>query len=172
MSANLDREDVENRLWREIEKVRYGMLGVVGAGPAQHFQPMTPFLEPETGTIWFFTRNDTDLAKASAGEGAQAMFTIQSKDNELQACIGGRLTQDHDRARIDKYWNAVVSAWYPEGKDDPRLTLMRLDGEDAAVWLSEQGPIKFAYEIAKANLTKTEPDIGERASIDLDRPPA
>ncbi|MGA0601130.1 pyridoxamine 5'-phosphate oxidase family protein [Caulobacter sp. KR2-114] len=161
-----DKAEVEQRLWKEIAKGRYGMLGLTNVTPAQHFQPMTAFAEPETGQIWFFTRNDTDLAR-SAERGGQAMFVIQAKDQELQACIGGYLRTVRDPDRIDRYWGPVVAAWYPEGKDDPRLTLLRFDVADAQVWLSEQGPLKFGFEIAKANLTGQEPDVGSRASLDL-----
>lgn len=158
--------EMQDRLWREIEKARSGMLGLVGQAPAQHFQPMTPFIEPETGSIWFFTRKDTDLARA-LGDGGHAMFVVESRDKEFQACVGGRLEPSHDRTRMDRYWNAVVAAWYPAGKDDPQLTMLRLDADDAAVWLSEAGPLKFAWEIMRANATHRQPDLGERASLDL-----
>ena len=123
--------EVAERLWKEIDKVRYGMLGLVGRRPTQHFQPMTAFCEPDKGLVWFFTRNDTDLARAATGEGGQAMFIVQAKDQTFQACIGGRLTQNADRTRMNRFWNPVVAAWYPDGKDDPRLTLLCLQVADA-----------------------------------------
>ena len=55
--------ELEDRLWKEIEKVRFGMLGLVGRTPASHFQPMTAFCEPENGQIWFFSRTDTHMAQ-------------------------------------------------------------------------------------------------------------
>lgn len=168
MSHNAPTQaEVQERLWKEIAKVRYGMLGVVGGGPVQHFQPMTAFTEPENGLIWFFTRKETDLARAVA-DGAEAMLTIQAKDQDLHACIGGRLSQEHDRERMDRFWNPVVAAWYPDGKDDPQLTLLKLDARDAQVWLSEAGPVKFAYEIAKANMTHDTPDLGSRTDVRFD----
>lgn len=158
------QKDMEERLWKELGKVQQGMLGL--SGEHRHFQPMTPFAEADAGQIWFFTRDDTDLAR-SVGEAAHAMFVIQSKDQHVQACIGGRLIRDHDEARIDRYWNPVVAAWYPNGKADPHLTMLRLDCDDAQMWLSEGGPVKFAWEIARANITKTTPDVGDSVSLDL-----
>lgn len=158
-----DRAAVERKLWDEIEKHDTGMLGIVGGAP-HHTQPMTAFLEPERGQIWFFTRTDTDLAREIA-EGKTAMFVFQQKD--IQACISGQLTLQHDPARIDRYWNAVVAAWYPGGKDDPKLTLLCLDCDDARVWISQAGPAKFAWEIAKANATHQTPGIGGRANLDF-----
>lgn len=156
-----DRAAVERRLWDEIERHQIGMLGVAGAS-AHHTQPMTAFVEQDREEIWFFTRSDTELAR-QVGDGHPAMFVFQQK--ELQACISGELTLQHDPARIAKYWNAVVAAWYPQGKDDPRLTMMRLECKDAEVWISQAGPARFAWEIAKANATKHEPHIGGKANL-------
>ncbi len=142
------------------------MLGLLGHVPAQHFQPMTAFCEPEDSRIWFFTRTDTDLAKA-AEQGADAMFIVQAKDQGFQACIGGRIAQQMDRVRIEHWWNPIVAAWYPDGKDDPRLTLLRLDARDAQVWLSETNPAAFAFQIAKANMTHQRPEVGESAEVSL-----
>jgi general stress protein 26 len=168
--AHHDRDDVEQRLWREIEKVRTGMLGLVG-GPPRHMQPMTAFADNEDdktkgGAIWFFCRKDNDMLR-EAGAGHAAMFTLLTKDDDFVACIGGSLREDHDRARIERFWNPVVGAWYPEGKDDPNLTLLRFDPKDAQVWISRGGAIRFGWEIAKANLTKTLPDVGESTHINL-----
>lgn len=159
-----DQAAVQTRLWDEIEKHQIGMLGPVG-GEAQHFQPMTAFLDRAENRLWFFTYKDTDLADAARG-GASAMFVFQH-GRELYACIGGDLRIEHDRARMDRYWNAHVAAWYPEGKDDPRLTMLSFDANDAEVWISEAGPIRYAFEVAKANATKSQPDVGGRANLNF-----
>ncbi len=165
-SEIISQDDAKDRLWREIEKVRYGMLGLIGARSGDHFQPMTAFCEPETADIWFFTRDDTDLARACAG-GADAAFVIKAKDQVFQASVRGRIERQDDRSRIDRYWGPVVAAWYPDGKDDRHLTLLRLSARDAQVWLSESNPLHFFWEIAKANVAKVEPEVGQSAPIDL-----
>lgn len=162
MANDLTEAEVQDRLWNAIEKHQIGMLGVLG--DSHHFQPMTAFLEREGNEIWFFTYNDTDLAQAVQG-GATAAFIFQTR--EVQACVDGRIELVQDQARIDRYWNAHVAAWYPEGKDDPRLTMLRLDCTDAAVWITEVGPVRYAWEIARANASKRTPDVGERQDLNL-----
>ncbi len=44
--------------------------------------------------------------------------------------------------------------------------MLRLDLEDAEVWISAN-PVKFAWEIVKANATHSTPDAGEKAHIDF-----
>ena len=163
--ADFDRREIETKLWKTLEDERIGMLGLCGEDGG-HFHPMTAFCEQELGTIWFFTRRDTELVRKLV-QGGKAMFNLVAKDRDLWACIGGTITEQHDGERIEKYWNPIVAAWFPEGKDDPELTLLRLDADDAEVWISQKGPIRFAFEIAKANLTDSEPDVGQHARLNL-----
>ena len=163
--GEFDLKELEIRLWKTLEDERIGMLGLCGDNIG-HFHPMTAFCDRELGTIWFFTRRDTELVSRLV-QGGKAMFNLVSKDRDLWACISGTVTEQHDADRIDQYWGPVVAAWFPEGKDDPELTLLRLDAEDADVWVSSKGPIRFAFEIAKANLTDSEPDVGEHARLNL-----
>ena len=157
-------DEIEDRLWAEIDKSRFGMLGLIGQG--MHVQPMTAFAEKPEGKIWFFTYRDTDLARR-AGDGSRAMFIVQSKDQSLQACVGGLLSQDRDPDRIEKFWDPMIAAWFPEGKQDPRLTLLRLDCTDAQVWLTEAGALKYAWEVARSNMKGERPDLGEQRRLDL-----
>jgi general stress protein 26 len=61
----------------------------------------------------------------------------------------------------------MVAAWYPDGKDDPSLTLLRFDVRDAEVWISKGGAVRLAWEVAKANLTGATPDVGTQKHLDL-----
>lgn len=165
--ADLTAAEAEKEFWKSLKDSNTGLLGL--DQPGYHAQPMTAYREAETGTIWFFTREDTDLAKdAGVGGGQSAMFHYGSKDQKVWACIHGELSvHGADREIIDRHWNPVLAAWYPEGKDDPMLTILRFDADDGRVWVSDGGLIKFAFEIAKANITKTLPDAGGVADVNL-----
>ena len=163
----LTAAEAEKEFWDHLKKSNTGMLGL--DQPGYHAQPMTAFREEETGTIWFFTRDDTDLARdAAVGGGQSAMFHYGSKDQNVWACIHGNLSvHGQDRAIIDRYWNPILAAWYPDGKDDPHLTILQFDADDGRIWVNEGGFFKFFYEIAKANVTKTLPDAGGAADVNL-----
>ena len=165
MSHDLTPAEAEKEFWKSLKDSNTGMLGL--DRPGYHAQPMTGFGEPETGTIWFFSRNDTDFARDVAAGGNSGMFTYQAKDQKVQACIHGTLSIDNDRKRINDFWTPVVAAWYPDGKDDPALTLIRFDADDGRVWVSDKGALGFGYQVLKANLTKTIPDAGGVADVNL-----
>ena len=160
-SEKLSNAEAIKEFWDHLKDRSTVMLGAVGG---DRLQPMTAFSEPENELVWFFTRNDTDLAVEAVGA-ADARLIFASKDEKVFADISGILSIDHDRGRIERYWNPVVAAWYPGGKDDPQLTLMKFEPRDGQVWVSQKGAVGFAFEITKANLSKKQPDLGGSAKV-------
>ncbi len=125
--------ELEARFWKALKSDMTMMVGVDGQEDG-HARPMTAQLDGDRGPIWFFTSKDSTLAKLTdAGDRAIATFT--SKGHDLFATVHGTLAVDNDRAVIDRLWNRFVAAWYEGGKDDPKLLLMRLDAEQAEIWL-------------------------------------
>lgn len=127
--------EIEEKFWKELKASPFLMLGVEGARDGAT-QPMTAHFDGERGPLWFFTAKDHDLTRAVAG-GAAAIATFTAKGHDLFASIRGRLSLSEDRAVIDRLWNPVAAQWYEGGKEDPKLILLRLDPEDAKVWLSD-----------------------------------
>ncbi|MEO8017049.1 MAG: pyridoxamine 5'-phosphate oxidase family protein [Pseudomonadota bacterium] len=129
---------LESKLWKAIKDDRTVMLGLSGVEEG-HSQPMTAQIlhdEDARGSIWFFTSKDNDLVK-SLSETRRAVVHFSSKGHDLFASLHGELSVDNDRAVIDRLWNSFIAAWFPGGKNDPKLQLIRLDPERAQVWLNE-----------------------------------
>lgn len=84
------KNDPLQQLWDVMEDVHAGMLGVEKSG--QHMQPMAPFIEKETNTVWFYTRDDSQLVQA-ARTGERAHFCIIGKDHDYHACLAGTIDE-------------------------------------------------------------------------------
>jgi general stress protein 26 len=132
-----NEEEIGAKFWKALKDDRTVMLGLSGVEEG-HSQPMTAQVgeDEASGPIWFFTAKDTDLVK-QLGAGHRAVAHFASKGHEVFASLHGELSLDNDRATIDRLWNRFVAAWYPGGKDDPNLQLIRLDAEFAQIWLNE-----------------------------------
>jgi len=124
--------ELEAKFWKALASDRTMMLGLDGVEDG-HARPMTAQFEHERGPIWFFTTNDNALVQALE-RGERAIAAFASKGHDLFATVHGRLSVDNDRVVIDRLWNRFAAAWYEGGKDDPRLTLLRLDAERAEIW--------------------------------------
>ncbi|MEP7044204.1 MAG: pyridoxamine 5'-phosphate oxidase family protein [Dokdonella sp.] len=126
-------QDIEKKFWKALESDRTIMLGINGVEDG-HARPMTAQVEGEKGPIWFFTSKENRLV-ALLGQHDRATAAFSSKGHDVFASIQGTLRVDNDRATIDRLWNRWVAAWFEGGKDDPKLTLLRLDAESAEVWI-------------------------------------
>ena len=71
------------------------------------------------------------IAKAHKG---CVTLVYAAKGHDLFASVQGTLKIDTDRAVIDRLWNRYVAAWFEEGKDDPKLCLLRFDPSEAEIW--------------------------------------
>jgi general stress protein 26 len=126
--------DLEQKFWKALKSDMTVMLGLDGAEDG-HTRPMTAQFETERGPIWFFTATDNRLVQQLGSDTQRATFAFADKGHDLFASVQGSLRIDNDRAVIDRLWNAFIAAWY-DGKDDPKLTLLRLDAEHAEIWLN------------------------------------
>ena len=127
-------QELEKKFWKALKSDRTLMLGLDGVEDG-HSRPMTAQAEDDRSPIWFFTSSDNAMVK-KLSQSHRAIAAFSSKDHELFASIKGNLVVDNDRAVIDRLWNPFVAAWYEGGKDDPKLTLLRLDAEYAEIWLN------------------------------------
>ncbi len=123
--------ELETEFWAALQSDRTMMLGLTGVDEG-HTRPMTAQIEGEKGPIWFFTSTDSEIVQ-NLGASSRAIASFASKGHDLFACVHGKLSISKDRAVVDRLWNAFVAAWY-EGKDDPKLVLLRLDAEQAEIW--------------------------------------
>ena len=127
-------EQLEQKFWKALKSDRTLMLGVDGVEDG-HSRPMTAQVEGERGPIWFFTGKPNAVVE-HLSQNRRAIAAFSAKDHSLFASISGNLVVDNDRAVIDRLWNPFIAAWF-DGKDDPKLVLLRLDAEHAEVWLNE-----------------------------------
>jgi general stress protein 26 len=157
-----ETEEIEEKFWDALKDSPFIMLGVEGEREGAT-QPMSVLFEDEdreAGLLWIFTAKDHDLTRAM-GQTNRAMASYAAKGHGLFASLRGTLRIVNDEATIDRLWNPIVAEWY-EGKDDPKLALVRFDVEDAKIWLSDvQGFLKPAFN----KLFGRKPEAGMKEKV-------
>ncbi len=126
-------QEIEAKFWKALKSDMTMMLGLDGVEDG-HARPMTALLDGERSPMWFFTSTDNAIVR-KLGEGNRAIATFASKGHDIFATVHGTLGLDNNPATVDRLWNRHVAAWFPGGKDDPKLALLRLDAERAEIWL-------------------------------------
>jgi general stress protein 26 len=127
-----------------LEKLRSSPYVMIGLIDGEHSEPMTAQIDDDQpNTLFFFAGRDNRIAK-----GGDAMAQFVGKGHDFFACLAGTVTTDNDPALIDKLWDNQVEAWFPGGKQDPNLTLLRFDIDSAELWetdISLSGRVKMLF---------------------------
>jgi general stress protein 26 len=135
-----DTQEIKQTLWDKMADSPFVMVGLTDTH--QHSEPLTAQLDKDlVDTLFFFVGKDNRLI----GGGA-AMAQFVSKGHDFFACLSGTISESNDALMIDKLWNKQVEAWFPGGKSDPNLALIRLDIDSAELWetdISLSGRLKM-----------------------------
>jgi len=126
-------EELKQQFWDALSHSPYLFLQL-DADPTSAV-PMTAELdENANGAIWFFTGRTHALSR-----GGPATATFASKGHDVFARFKGALHHETSRERLDKEWSNFVEAYFPRGKDDPNLLMLRMDLADAEIWTTDIG---------------------------------
>ncbi len=150
-----------DQFWDRMKGINAGMLGVDGSA---RFVPMSHNADPDARALWFITAKGTDLVDAAERGPVAATYIVADGGKGLYATVTGKLSISTDRAKLDELWNVVASSWFDGGKDDPDLRLLSLTVEAGEGWTTPSG-MAFLFQIAKAQLTGTQPDAGEHFKL-------
>jgi general stress protein 26 len=126
-------EELKQQFWEALADSPYLFLQLEGDPTTA--VPMTAELDENArGAIWFFTGRNHAFAR-----GGPATATFASKGHDVFARFKGALVHETSRERLDKEWSNFVEAYFPRGKDDPQLLMLRMDLADAEIWTTDIG---------------------------------
>ncbi len=76
--------------------------------------------------------------------------------------MNGTATVLRDKSLIDQLWSETWRLWFPMGKDDPTLCLLRVDAQSGEYWdRAGSNRLKYLFEGLKAVMQGTTPDVDE-----------
>lgn len=109
------------------------------------------------GVLWFMTDRHSGKMEELAHDN-HVNVVLQS--NRKYVSISGTATPVDDRAKVAQLWNEAWKTWFPGGKDDPGLVLLKIDGAAGEYWdNSGARGIKYLIEAGRAYLAGEKPDV-------------
>jgi general stress protein 26 len=131
-----DPEHLLVRFWQELGELRTGMLGLVEQ--EGHAQPMTAHFEGQHGPLWFYAHSHSVLVRGCE-RGCAAVFHYIGPGHDLYACVHGEVAPCAEENMVGRFWSEEVARWYPRGRSDPDLALLRFVPSSAQIWLPSDG---------------------------------
>jgi general stress protein 26 len=163
--AETRTENIE-RLSKLINGIDTCMLTTMDGGVLRS-RPMSTQKFEFDGDLWFFTSTDTHkVEEIEKDSRVNVSYAAASKTSYVS--VSGRATLLRDQAKIDEYWEPSHKLWFPDGKDDPKLILLKVEVEQAEYWDFSTGIITHVFSFLKTMVTGAEPDdSGDSTKITL-----
>jgi general stress protein 26 len=152
--------DTEQHLYDLIKDFRTAMLVTHTSSEGMHGRPMAVAqLKPDADAYFASSFDSPKIAEIQANPHVLVLFQSSAQF----AAIEGRATIVRDRALIEKLWLKEWSVWFPGGKDDPSLCLVKVDATAGEYWDNSgmQG-LKYLFEGLKALIRREKPKVDEK----------
>lgn len=163
MEHKTHQENVE-KLRELIKDIDFAMLTTVHADGSLRSRPMSTQEAEFDGDLWFLTSADT--AKAyEIRQDSRVNVSYAQPDDQRYVSVSGTAALLNDRAKIDEFWTPAYKIFFPDGKDDPNLRLIKITVDKAEYWDSK-GLIPTVIAFAQAMLGK-ESETGVNEKINL-----
>ncbi|MDQ3799748.1 MAG: pyridoxamine 5'-phosphate oxidase family protein [Acidobacteriota bacterium] len=161
---NKKRESVQ-KLNDLIKGIKVAMLTTNDGGVLRSRPMQTQNFEFD-GDLWFFTSSKAHKTEEIEKDN-RVNAAYSAPESNTYVSVSGTAEIVRDRAKIDEYWNDILKAWFPEGKDSPDLVLLRVAVEEAEYWDSPSSTIVQIAGFVKALATGERAEGGENRKISL-----
>lgn len=160
------KQEVEH-LAKLMKKIDIAMLTTVGKGGYLVSRPLsTQTVEFDGERIFFMTEADSPKV-AEIRRNPKVNVAYASKDANTYISAAGSARVRRDQALIDAFWNDAMKAFFPNGKDDPNVTLIEVQVGTIEYWDGPGSWIGKAATFLVARVTGNDDVMGENRIIDL-----
>jgi len=161
---NLEFEEAIDKV-KDIAEDKICLFGTYEGGELVT-RPMSTNEVDDDGAIWFISSRDSwKNAQLEVNPKVVLMYLNQGQNEYLS--LKGKASIIDDRQKIKDLWTPIAKAWFPEGSDDPNISLIRVQPTDGHYWDTKNGKLVSMIKIAAAALTGNRSDVGVEGDLKI-----
>lgn len=141
-----------DKLKAQIKGITTAMFTTQGLNGNLHTRPMAALEMDPDGTLWFFTYRESNKVQEIQKDNRVALG-FSDPGSETYVATSGLAEEVSDPAKVNELWGDFLKTWFPNGKDDPSLTLLKVTTHAGEYWDRPGGKMMLFFEIAKGALT-------------------
>ena len=106
----------------------------------------------DQGNFWFLSASDSEKNREIAEDNRVQLFFLNTGKYEFLS-LYGKASVTRDRTKIDELWSPIAKAWFEEGKEDPRVTVIKVTPEEGYYWDTKDGKLVSLLKIAASAIS-------------------
>lgn len=165
-TENLNNAEAVKKLTELVDKIDIGMVISRNKNNDLHIVPISRQEVDEQGNIWMLISAESHLHQ-NLQENSQVDIAYSHLGDYNFLSVSGKAIISRDQARIDKYWNKMMDAWFEKGKEDPNIRVLKVETSDAHYWDNKTNKLITFFKVAASAITGAKMDIGREGTLDL-----
>lgn len=154
-----------HRLGEFIADIEVVMMTTRAADGSLVSRPLQTLKLDANGELIFFTGADSHKVDELTDESEVNLAYAQQSDH-CYVSVRGRARMDRDPDTIHELWSPALHIFFPAGKDDPNLMVLRIRVRDASYWESSGNFVERAVDFARAMLSEKPQDLGTHGHLE------
>ena len=147
MTASTEELEKLNEL---LKGFRFAMLTTRGDGDKLMAHPLTVQEAEFDGDLWFIIGRDASAVHHVARD---SRVGVSFSSNDAWLSLAGTAAVVDDTAKLRELWSPAVEAWFPDGPEDPKVTLLKVDALSGEYWDSPGGKVAALVALVKHKVT-------------------
>ena len=121
-------------------------------------RPMSVLQVDDEGNLWFISGKDSHKTEEIKADPFTHLFFQENKNSGFLNIYGIAEFME-DREKVNELWNPLLNVWFKEGKDDPNISLLKVEATKVYYWDNKHGDmIAFAKMVTSIVIGKTMDD--------------
>lgn len=157
----------EEKLFKLVQNFDNAMLVTNSPSGAIEARPMAVAEATECGELWFVSNRHSGKVTDVKSDHEVAV-TMQSAHQFIT--LSGKCELVDDRKKIEELWKEMWKVWFPKGKTDPEITLLKFVPSHGEYWdNSGTSGVRYMIKAGMAYLHGEQPDVDPKinASVSL-----
>lgn len=117
----------------KLKDIKIAMLTTQTSDGKSHSRPMYTFALKDDGVIWLFISKDSKKLE-EIKVNPNVLLNYSNPQHDLYITINGKAEISEDTSKIEELWSDRFKLWFPYGKSDPNLCLLKIEPQEAEYW--------------------------------------
>ena len=163
---NLSGKEAVDKLKELAESAKICMFTTFTTSRPMPSRPMAIQGVDDDGTLHFFSATNSDKnAQISADNDVQLFFENNGSSEYLS--VYGKATISNNREKINELWTAWAKAWFQDGPNDPKLSLVSVKPITSEYWDTKHNKMVSLLKIAASIVTGKTMDDGVEGKLHI-----
>jgi general stress protein 26 len=165
---NLSRAEAVEKMKELAEKIDMCMFCTLPETFPMQTRPMSTQKVDADGNLWFLSSIGSHKNEEIA-EDSHVQLIYSDPGSMSFMTVHGRASISRDQKKIDELWKAHAKAWFTEGKDDPRISVIRVKADEAYYWDTKHNKMVAFLKMMAAMATGKTMDDGVEGTLEPKR---